>query len=113
MARDSMVLGEDRFFHVDYEELCNCPSKILNDFVKFYYNRTGIELSYRCTLPESFQPSSGAPIEPENLDCLHQHLQELFVSEQEKSYQMAMRFFGVEMKTGGLKWVYFMLLRQY
>lgn len=78
MSRDCMVSGEDRVFHVHYEELCNAPAKVLDDFVSFYLDCSGIKLAYNGPVPPRFQKSCGAPVGEEDLYFLRRYLIELF-----------------------------------
>ncbi len=68
----------DRFVHVNYQELCQEPQKTL-DTIAEKIETKGLNLSIRNpNLPESFQLSTGCKVDPDDYEQIQAHVNELW-----------------------------------
>lgn len=50
-------IGDERFFELSYDALCQSPRRLLRDFGEWYEARAGVRLETRGDIPEHFTPS--------------------------------------------------------
>ncbi len=77
LDRDSSAIGNQRFFNISYEEVCDNPALFVNKFRKFYSDinldngiekRECVPVSFQCQNPINVSVGLYAEIQ----DCLHQ-----------------------------------------
>ncbi|MBM4137677.1 MAG: sulfotransferase [Nitrospira sp.] len=82
--RDSKVIGENKFFTVHYEELCECPELIMNNIKKFYDKIQNFSpLGVNKNIPLSFQNDNVVNI-PEDFNFIKTYLHTLVNGEKDK-----------------------------
>lgn len=62
LEEDRKLIGEDRFFTLSYEELCQNPDLTLETFATWYASRSGLELRRRKPLDVTFKGNNAMQI---------------------------------------------------
>ena len=79
MDIDSKKVGLKRFLNLDYEEICNSPSKAINK-VKTFYARTSLEsrLISRSGPPKNFRYTTTPKVGQIDYDYIKAYLADLY-----------------------------------
>lgn len=64
---DEGQIGPHRFLSLTYEEFCQSPMKTARQVISWYGKVTGMQMSIRAPLPDSFSPSRGKKVDDEVL----------------------------------------------
>jgi hypothetical protein len=75
---DSLIVGKERFYHVDYKRICEQPRIILQEIAEFYKKHSGYDLIYRESVPEFFPYSNSDKVSKEEIKALKQCLDKLY-----------------------------------
>lgn len=70
-------IGEDRFFHIKYDDLCKNPDKIMIELQQWYYRHSKYKLPLRDVIPKNFKVSNNRKVEIDAFEKLKKSLSEI------------------------------------
>ncbi|MBN7798528.1 sulfotransferase [Parahaliea mediterranea] len=73
--RDLAAIGSHRCLEITYTDLCKEPNAVMRACADFYHTHSGIELTHRGGIPQSFTPSANTYLDSERRERIRDHLQ--------------------------------------
>ncbi len=70
LNRSQLAIGTDKFYHINYDDLCRYPHGIILDFANWYSENTGYLLTKRGNIQDSFKVSTKQKVDDRDYEAL-------------------------------------------